>query len=183
MKRMLFGVITALIFALPVHAQLIYGLKIGAGGGLVGTIAGDDAVAGNIGEYKTTTVASAASVTVSPTTGFKDVTSVSLTAGDWVVSGSCNIVWVGVTATVVNCGLGTTSNTMAGQTGGSGIGTDPRTIEIATFGTTLTGTKVINTPSVRVSLSADTTIYLVSGMTFSAGEAAQYGTIKAWRVR
>lgn len=180
-KRIVFGLITA-FFALSVHAQLIYGLSIN-GGGIVGTITNDSAPAGNVGEYKTATVAVADTITVSPTTGFKNITSVSLTPGDWAVSGTCNIVWSGITATVVNCGLGTTTNTMASQAGGSGIGTDPRTIEIATFGTTLTGTKVVSTPVARVTLASTTTIYLVSGMTFSAGTATQYGTIKAWRVR
>lgn len=182
MKRILIGLITAFAFALPAQAQFIYGLAIN-GGGIVGSITNDSAVAGNVGEFKTTTVAVAGTIAGAATTVSKNITSVSLTAGDWVVTGTCDLVWAGVTATVVNCGLGTTTDTLASQAGGSGIGTDPNTIEIATFGTTLTGTKVLNAPMTRVSVAATTTIYLVANMTYSAGSFTQYGTIKAWRVR
>lgn len=183
MKKYLVGLITALLFATSVQAQFIYGMAINAGG-VVGTITNDSAAAGNVGEFKTTTVAAAGAIAGAATGVSKNVTSVSLTAGDWIVTGSCDLVWTGVTATVVNCGLGTTTDTLASQAGGSGIGTDPNTIEIATFGTTLSGTKVINAPaSTRVSIAATTTIYLVANMTYSAGSFTQYGTIKALRIR
>lgn len=182
LTKILAGVFTALLISIPAHAQFIYGMAIN-GGGVVGTTTNSDAVAGNVGEYKTTTVAVAATIAGAATGVSKDITSVSLTAGDWVVTGSCNTVWTGLTATVANCGLGTTTNTLAGQAGGSGIGTDPNTIEIATFGTTLSGTKVMNAPMTRVTIAATTTIFLVANMTYSAGSFTQHGTIKAWRIR
>lgn len=170
------------LIATTVQAQLIYGLAIN-GGGIVGTTTNSDATAGNVGEFKTTTVAAAGAIAAALSTVSKNVTSVSLTAGDWMVTGTCDIVMTGLTMSINQCGLGTTTDTLATQAGGSGIGTDPLSIITATNGTTLTGTTSSSAPVTRVSLSATTTIYLVANLTYSAGSATQYGTIKAWRMR
>jgi len=181
MKKILIGLIAA-AFMVSANAQLIYGLGINAGG-VIGSSTNDSATAGNIGELKTTQVAAASAVAGAATTASANVTSVSLTAGDWIVQGTCSMVWTGITATVQRCGLGTTTDVQASQAGGSGIGTDPLSVRIATFGTTLTGTTSLSTPVTRVSLAATTTIYLVAGMTYSAGSFTQYGSIRAWRIR
>ena len=182
LKPILIGLITAAAIALPAHAQLIYGLAIN-GGGIVGTKTNDSAPAGNVGELLTTQVAAAGAVAGAASTASANVTSVSLTAGDWIVQGTCSLIWTGVTATVQRCGLGTTTDVQASQAGGSGIGTDPLTVIIGTFGTTLSGTTALSTPVARVSVASTTTIYLVAGMTYSAGSFTQYGSIRAWRVR
>ena len=182
MKRILIGLITALVIAFPVHAQFIYGMAIN-GGGVVGTTTNSDAVAGNVGEFKTTTVAAAGAIAAAATTVSKNVTSVSLTAGDWMVTGTCDIVMTGLTMSVNQCGLGVATDTLLTQAGGSGVGTDPLSIITATNGTTLSGTTSSSVPMTRVTLAATTTIYLVANLTYSAGSATQYGTIKAWRVR
>lgn len=197
MKKILIALALSLTASVS-NAQMIYGntfpywnvtgpLVVGGTttltGGIVGTATNDSATAGNIGEFKTTTVVAGSAIAGAGTGAFKDVTSVSLTAGDWIVSGTCDYVWTGVTATIMNCGLGTTADTMAGQAGGAGIGTDPASIRQGTIGTTLTGTQTLSAPPTRVSIAATTTIRLVAGMTYSAGSFTQYGTIKAWRIR
>ena len=150
---------------------------------IVGTTTNDSAAAGNVGQLITATVASGSAIAGAATTVSKDVTSISLTAGDWDVSGTCDYVWTGITATVISCGLGTTTNTLLTQAGGGGVGTDPVTIHQATFGTTLSGTQTRDTPLTRVSVASTTTIYLVANMTYSAGSFTQYGTLRARRVR
>lgn len=169
--------------ALTVGGASTFTGAITANGGLVGTATNDSATAGNVGELKTTTVAAGSAVAGAATTVSKDLTSVSLTAGDWDVDAACNYVMTGMTATVLSCGLGTTTATQATQAGGSGIGTDPLTIATQTFGTTLSGTTQQRVGPTRVSLAATTTIYLVVNHTFSAGSYTMYGTIRARRVR
>ena len=196
-KYLLAGI--ALAVSIPVGAQLIYGntfpfwtvngplvvtgvSTLSGGTTITGTTTNDSAAAGVVGQYTTYTVASGASG--AGTTAFLNSASGALTAGDWDVYGSCDLDWTGVTATVVNCGVSTASATLTGQSGiGNVMATDPTTKEIATFGTTLTGTKVVNTPIVRMTLATATTVYIVTGMTYSAGSYVAYGTLKARRVR
>lgn len=142
----------------------------------------DDAAAGEIGEVKTATVATASSVSLSSGTA-KDVTTLDLTPGDWDVWGQVDRNWSGTTATIVSTGISLTADTMPTQPGGSGIGTDPLQTDTATFGTTLTGIKSQRCGPVRVSISVATTLHLVAKDTFSAGTVTAFGTITARRVR
>jgi hypothetical protein len=150
---------------------------------IVGTTTNDSAAAGAVGQLITATVASGSAIAGGATTVSKNVTSISLTAGDWDVSGTCDYVWTGITATVMSCGLGTTTDTLLTQAGGGGVGTDPVSIRQATFGTTLSGTQTLDSPVTRVTLASTTTIYLVANMTYSAGSFTQYGTLRARRMR
>jgi hypothetical protein len=143
----------------------------------------DSAAAGEIGELITSTVAVGAPVSETTATPV-DVTSISLTAGDWEVSGQVDRVLTGVTATIYGAGLGVATATLLTQAGGSGVGTDCLTSQTATFGTTLTGNYATKVGPVRVSLSAAaTTIYLIAADSFSAGSVGVYGTLRARRVR
>lgn len=143
----------------------------------------DSAAAGEIGELITATVAVGSPVSETTATPV-NVTSIVLTAGDWDVSAVVDRVLGGTTATVYGAGLGVATNTILGQAGGSGVGTDSYVTQSATFGTTVTGTFCTSIPPVRVSLSAlATTIYLVAADTFSAGTVGLYGTLRARRIR
>lgn len=142
----------------------------------------DDAAAGEIGEVKTTTVATASSVSLTTATA-KSVMTLALTPGDWDVWGQVDRNWSGTTATIVSTCISVTADTMSTQPGGSGIGTDPLATDTATFGTTLTGIKSQRCGPVRVSISAATTLQLVVKDTFSAGTVTAFGTITARRVR
>lgn len=181
MKRILLG-LAFVLTSMTANAQLIYGLGI-TGGGIIGTNTNSDAVAGNVGEFKTTTVAAGAAVAGAATTVSKNLTSVSLTAGDWLVSGTCNMLGSTLVATVLSCGLGTTTDTQATQAGGSGIGTDPLSVVSFASSTLPNSVREVSVHPTRVSLSATTTIYMVVNNTFSSGSYTMYGTIKAWRVR
>ena len=146
-----------------------------SGKGIQGTTTNDNADAGVVGELVSSSVAS---LGVSLTTGvFADVTSISLTAGDWDVSGV-----VGITNTLgtttysyIQYSSSTTSATN-GSLGQSGGLTTPSNIAA-------TVDFVAPIPTTRYSLSATTTIYLVARAGFAVSNSYAYGVIRARRVR
>ena len=148
---------------------------------LVGTTTNNNATAGYIGELITATVAAGSSVAITTATG-TNIASISLTAGDWDVSGAVDFILAGVTATLFQSGISAATATLPTQAGGSGIGTDPLTI-VPLLTTALSATYTQNITPVRVTLAATTTIYLVAQSTFSVGTLAGYGTIRARRMR
>jgi hypothetical protein len=139
--------------------------------GIVGTTTNNNANSGTVGEFQTATTSSTA-----VTSGISlNCTSVSLTAGDWDVSGT--ILWTpasGTTPTTFNQGINTTSAVLAG------LGT--ATLLSATY---IAGANVIelSTPVVRESLSATTTVYLVGQAAFTGSTMTCGGYIRARRVR
>ncbi|MES3041811.1 MAG: hypothetical protein V4730_11770 [Pseudomonadota bacterium] len=148
---------------------------------LKGSITNDSAAAGNIGEFITSTVAAASAVALTTATG-RDVTSISLTAGDWDVSGQVDFVLAGVTATLFQSGISLATNTLPSQAGGSGLGTDALT-GVPLLTTILSATYAQGIAPVRISLAATTTVYLVAQAAFSVGTTTAYGTIRARRER
>jgi len=158
-------------------------LSIGDGSAraVVGTATNDNAATGNVGQVITATVASGSAISLSNATG-ANITSISLTAGDWDVSGQVDFVMTGATSTLQQMGISLTTNTLPSQPGGSGLGTDPLRSSLLQT-TTITGTMDLSAGPVRVSLSATTTVYLVAQVAFSAGTVTGYGTIRARRMR
>lgn len=138
-----------------------------------GTTINDNAGAGCVGEYVTSTIPSGSAVVL--TSGAAaNVTSITLTAGDWDVTGQCDFALTGASTTLMASGSSPTSATFDVQ--------DSFTqYPIPT--TTLTGEYDQVMPTRRVSISATTTLYLVAKATFSAGTASASGTIRARRVR
>lgn len=139
---------------------------------IVGVTTNSNAAAGSVGEYLTNS-GTGASLTSNTSA---NATSVSLTAGDWDVSG--------VISTVP---AGTTTTSLAAI----GVSTTP-----ATFGAANTGTAVqlpfsavggvpviMNSPTVRISLASTTTVYLVCSVTFAVSTMTANGFIRARRVR
>ncbi len=137
-----------------------------------GTNTNDAAAAGDVGEYVTAT---ATNVNAAATTEYGDITSISLTAGDWDVS--CNVYLFANGATfsgLANIGISTTSgNSSAGLTVGDNL------IYIATASSTNPGAIA----NYRVSLSATTSVYLKYSTTYSAGTPQWNGRISARRLR
>lgn len=148
--------------------------------GIVGTIAADNANTGSVGEFVTATVATPGSAVTS--TISLNVTSISLTRGDWDVSAVVDYAMTGATATEFKSGISASTGTLPTQAGGAGIGTDPL-IVVPFFTTLLSDTYSLVIPAVRVQLASTTTIFLVANSTFSAGSETVFGTIRARRVR
>lgn len=136
---------------------------------VLGTATNDNATAGDVGEYQEASVASGSSAALTSTVS-ANITSLSLTAGDWDVWGLAE--YNGNTGTVsqMSGGISTTSATM------------PTHFAFITGAYTLTFPGSIPTTIYRISLSATTTVYLVALATFTAA-LKTYGVLSARRAR
>jgi hypothetical protein len=143
-------------------------------GGIVGTTTNDDAGAGKVGEFIQSEVPVASEVTL--TTGVAaNITSIPLTAGDWDVWGN-SVYDLDATTTVSFqiLGISTTSATQPTAPNGGGYG-------VAIIPNNRTYLPIF--VQKRLSLSAATTVYLVTTMSFATSFAKAYGSIQARRRR
>lgn len=139
---------------------------------LVGTTAVGNAAAGSVGEVISAGVLFAAGVTLTTATS-ANITSISLTAGDWNVYG--NII-LNDTLVTISQGFGWISLTSA---------TLPD-ISMTSFiagSTTLLAAVGQPVPMLRVNVSTTTTVYLGCQATFASGTVKGSGQIIARRVR
>ncbi len=145
--------------------------------GVVGTTTNDNAAAGSVGELVSSVIAfaSAASLTTNTAT---NLTSISLTAGDWDVWG--NVGFNGNAATTFSTGEGWVSSTSATVPDVSLIATRPYTAGSTIFSTDIVAFSV---PERRFSLSGTTTIYLGVFSVFAVNTCVAFGGIYARRVR
>lgn len=124
--------------------------------GIQGTLTNDNALPGMDGEYIQSVVSTAANVGASGT--YFDATSISLTAGDWDVTGVGELFENGATFTAVffDLGISTTSGNS-----GTGLILGSNSVE-NNFGVAITAFTDLGlvVPSYRVSLNATTTHYL-----------------------
>jgi hypothetical protein len=148
-----------------------------------GTSTNDNANAGYIGELITSTVATGSAVALTTATT-ANVTSISLTAGDWDVSAVVDYNFGATTSyTQITAGISLTSATLASQTGGGGLGTDPNSAFATPAQVPTALSFSVEVAPVRVSISATTTVFLVTNCTFTVSTLAAFGTIRARRVR
>lgn len=139
---------------------------------ILGTTTNDNAAAGFVGEVATSTVAAASAVTSSGSSQYFDVTSISLTAGDWDVDGIISLTANGGTVTQFVGGISQTSGNSA-----TGIEVFNSFIPTAAFDASAA------VPGKRYSLSGTTTIYLKAFSVFSVASSKAYGRISARRRR
>ena len=142
---------------------------------IVGTATNDNAAAGSVGQYVEAEVLIASAVTLTTATP-ANVTSISLTAGDWDVSGNvCTDVAGGTVLTSVESAINTTSATLPTR---PGKGSNQK------WDGSLTGTNLgFPVGTRRLSLSATTTVYLVTSMAFTTSTCKAFGFLGARRVR
>ncbi len=139
-----------------------------------GTATNDSPSAGYIGEV----ISSAVSFTNFPTTGqFGDLTSITLTAGDWLVSVQVEQIANGAVSTTMNFGVSTTSgNAGTGLTDGNnyfgGLPTNAAS-----------GGASIGFANYRASLSGSTIHYLKFIASYTGGPPQAAGRITAVRIR
>ena len=143
---------------------------------LQGTNTNDDAAAGYVGEYITASVALGSAVGLTTSTA-TNVTSISLTAGDWDVDGAVYYTAGATTVNTVGQWVSTTSATLPTP---PGFG---MTFMRATFAMSGTSNNGFLVGPTRFSLAATTTVYLSCFTGFSADTLAAYGMIRARRVR
>lgn len=163
----------------PTAAVTWTGAQVFSGGATIkGTATNNSASAGYVGEVISSTIASASAVSLTTATP-ANVTSISLTAGDWEVSGTV-IRALGATTSVTQLitSISTTSATASSATAGDG------SFQILS---TAANVMAANTsqvvPPIRISVASTTTIYLVASDTFTVSTDAVFGTLRARRVR
>lgn len=142
-----------------------------------GTTTNDNATAGKVGEYIESSILIGSAISLT-TNVAANVTSISLTAGDWDVSG----------LTRIHSNSASTSFTQ----GLSSISLTSATID-PTYNANIFCAAVvpgaglnfagISTPVARISVAATTTVYLVARAAFTGGTAQAYGIISARRAR
>ena len=145
--------------------------------GIVGTTTNNNAAAGSVGEMISSVIASGSSVSLTTATE-ANITSITLTAGDWDIWGNLfftpgattNLVDAlgGISATTVTLPL--SDSLMKVNYGAAGV----------VIGSGGLGHAV---PGFRVSLAAGATYYLVGYATFSVSTVVSNGAIYARRVR
>ena len=141
---------------------------------LTGTVAGDDATAGNIGEIITASIGIGAGPSLTSTTP-ANVASISLTAGDWDVTGQ--VIFEFTSATQSGDSIAAISASSATLTGDMTDGYNALRL------TTTTAKTAIALPEKRFIQVGTLTRYLVAQATFSAGTCKASGYIRARRVR
>jgi hypothetical protein len=142
--------------------------------GVKGTTTNDSAAAGTVGEFISATVLNASQVALTSNVA-ANVTSISLTAGDWDVEG---IVWyafgAGTTCSYLTAWISTTSATVPTAPGSGAL----NQIQAA-----VTGNSSLLTGKIRISLASTTTVYLSAQSGFAVAGMGVYGFIGARRVR
>jgi hypothetical protein len=139
-------------------------------GGIVGTTSVGNASAGNLGE-----LISNSATAVSLTSGAAaNVTSITLTAGDWDVSSTVLFVPAGTTVMQLQAGGPSTTSATLGALGSYG--------SIAGNQTAGQGSAIAS-PTIRVNVSASTTVFCVALSSFTTSTCTASGLIRARRIR
>lgn len=148
-----------------------------SGAAIQGVQTNNAATAGYVGEYISSSVVQGSAVALTTVTA-ANVTTISLTAGDWQVWGNIGYTFGATTNTVILLGnVSSDSATLAAAD-----------LRFAVPAPTTTGTVYVNdyncnVPTARFLLSGTTTIYLVAYAQFSVSTCAAYGGIFARRMR
>ncbi len=147
-------------------------------GQLPGETTNGSASAGNIGEYIESNIAIGSAVSLTSPNA-SNVTSISLTAGDWDVS--ANVTYNPNAATNFTLAFHSISQTSATQDSTTGGGYmiyrfPAGNVPVSNFNVGSVG-------PVRKNLSGTTTIYLVAQSTFTISTMSVYGILRARRVR
>ena len=149
-----------------------------AGISLSGTNTNDSAASGYVGEYIESNIALASAVSL--TSGAAaNITSISLTAGDWDVTG--NVTYSPAATTNFTLAFNSISETSATQdqtTGGAYI-----IYRFPAGNVPVAGFNVGGLGPVRKLFSSTTTVYLVAQATFTVSTMSAFGIIRARRVR
>lgn len=152
----------------------ITALTNAAGIDIKGTNTNDSAAAGDVGEIVSSTVASGSGVSLTSNVA-KDVTTISLTAGDWDVFGFIGILPAAATSITSFGGSSSqTTNTL-----------DSVNFIINRYAAFVPGNSELRSAftTTRISVSGTTTVYLVALASFTVSTCVGFGSIYARRRR
>jgi len=139
---------------------------------IVGTSTNNNAAAGSVGEYVSSNIAAASAISILNNIE-KNLTSISLSAGDWQVGGNVKVLCSTQTLTRTAIGINSTSATLPDGSYYNEYDGNSTTM--------LTGGDLA--PERRFSLSGTTTIYIVAFASFSSGTGTMCGNLWARRIR
>ena len=143
--------------------------------GMIGVTNGSNSVAGNVGEAQASDVPPGSAVPM--TAGLAtNITSVSLTAGDWDCFANATVNNSGSTITVLSGWISSTSATVPPDLESAGFG---RAYPVAT----INFVPAVTMGKVRFSLTSTTTVYLQMSSAFTGGTVSAYGVLSCRRVR
>jgi len=143
-----------------------------------GTATNDSAAAGYVGEYVASTIAYGSAVTTGVAGTNTSITSISLTAGDWDVSGVFTFEGTGAISTL--------NFVMAGSASSLSISSSSQGVAIVSPLNSGIWTQASNgfaIPTLRWSISSTTTVYLVARIGATGGGTIGWGQIRARRIR
>jgi len=146
-------------------------------GGIIGTTTNNNAGAGYVGEIVSSVIAAGAPISLTSTTA-ANVTSISLTAGDWDVWGEVRITGTATSLAGARGAVNTTSATLPA----TGVASR-ESAEVAAGAPASVGGRVLSISNARISIASTTTVYLIAQAGFSGGTAVAQGTIVARRAR
>ncbi len=165
-----------------VHSIFMGGLVLTSG--VKGTITNDSATAGYVGERIFSNVASGSAIAMAASGSDKTLTSITLTAGQWLVSAVVYAVNGGSTVyTNLEAGTSLTNNTFgSGARGLPSVTGEWWTLNQfpASYGP---GTMHIIIPPTTVQFATSATLYIVAGASYTSSTPNMYGFIEAVRVR
>lgn len=147
--------------------------EISQTGQIMGTVAGDDAAAGSLGEWK---VSNVVGITPATSGSWGNVTSLSLTAGDWDVSGTV----FGVGGSPLHTNLQVGISVESGTSFNDAINAYTVTYAAVNSNTTVSAATL---PKVRINVTGTTTVYLKGLMNYSGTGQTLQGSIQARRIR
>ncbi|SRR6266566_1445294 len=150
----------------------------------VGTSTNNNAAAGSVGEYIESVIALGSAISTGVSASTPNLTSISLTAGDWDVVGHVQFI-AGAVGNIFNsggCSISTTTGSMD-LTGNHANGMTLGGTTMAAVQQFATGTAITTGP-VRLSLAGTTTVFLVATLTWNTStQPTMYGMIRARRIR
>lgn len=152
-------------------------LTVGASNNIVGSDGTADAATGNIGQYISSSVSTPTNVP-GATTAWGDMTSISLTAGDWDVTGIADYTANGST---MSAGLYTGISTTSGNSAtGLNIGDNEVCIPVASAAAP---NRTATIAAVRMRITSTTTVYLKENATYVTATPQYTCRLSARRVR
>lgn len=179
MKRIIAIAIAGMLFCDTAEAQVYSNpssVGVASPGQIPGTTTNDNACAGCIGEYIFSSIPNGSVVNI-PNNTATDITSISLTAGDWDVWG--NITGFSATGTVMSSQQGwisaTSATRPAAPNGGAFI--------FDSSATPASNNNFLPVGMMRISIATNTTVYLTTQVAFTVSTYTSGGFIGARRVR
>jgi hypothetical protein len=144
---------------------------------LTGTTTSDNAAAGKVGEYIESDIVLGSAISLTSNVA-ANITSISLTPGDWDVSAIGRIHSNNASTSFTN-GLASISTVSATLNPADGVAVSTPALVVGNG----VNYCALGVPSARISISVTTTVYLVARSAFTVSTAQAYGKISARRAR